>query len=132
MTQEQKDQLIADLCARFPYGIYAKLNDTDMRVIDLYYYRGDVVFNLVSGEKTYIGVEGERVRPYLRSMSTMTVEESKEYQSTFATHVSSNGLKMVYPASESYDWLNRKHFDFRGLIELGLAFEAPDWMYVDE
>ena len=30
---------------------------------------------------------------------------------------------------EIYDWLNAHHFDYRGLIEKGLALEAPDGMY---
>jgi hypothetical protein len=28
-----------------------------------------------------------------------------------------------------FDWLNSHHFDYRGLIEKGLAIEAPDGMY---
>ena len=27
------------------------------------------------------------------------------------------------------DWLNKHHFDYRGLIEKGLALEAPEGMY---
>jgi hypothetical protein len=27
------------------------------------------------------------------------------------------------------DWLNKHHFDYRGLITKGLALEAPDGMY---
>jgi hypothetical protein len=30
---------------------------------------------------------------------------------------------------EHYDWLNAHHFDYRGLIEKGLALEAPEGMY---
>ena len=30
---------------------------------------------------------------------------------------------------ESYDWLNKHHFDYRGLIEKGLALKAPKGMY---
>jgi hypothetical protein len=30
------------------------------------------------------------------------------------------------------DWLLAHHFDFRGLIEKGLALEAPDGMYKTE
>lgn len=32
----------------------------------------------------------------------------------------------------STDWLNAHHFDYRGLIEKGLALEAPEGMYKTE
>ena len=31
--------------------------------------------------------------------------------------------------AEAIDWLNAHHFDYRGLIEKGLALEAPEGMY---
>ena len=31
-----------------------------------------------------------------------------------------------------FDWLNAHHFDYRGLIPMGLALEAPDGMYNKE
>ena len=130
MIQEHKEKLTADICARFPYGVYVKMNDTDMRVIDIYYSRGDVFFNLV-GEKTVVGVEVDRLRPYLRSLSTMTEEEKNEYLQTFDGHEDEFGNKMVHMSSASYAWLIKKHFDYQGLIPLGLAFEAYDWMYRD-
>jgi len=30
------------------------------------------------------------------------------------------------------DWYNAHHFDYRGLIEKGLAIEAPEGMYKTE
>ena len=31
--------------------------------------------------------------------------------------------------TEIIDWLNARHFDYRGLIGKGLALEAPEGMY---
>ena len=63
------------------------------------------------------------LKPYLRPMSSMTEEEEKEFQE----------IKLSYHFDEdSYillDWLNAHHFDYRGLIEKGLALEAKEGMY---
>ena len=129
MTQEDVKLLANDLCGRFPYNIYARLNDQDVRVIDISYSRNNVYFTLVGPEKTYVGVDVDRIRPYLRSISTMTDEERQEYLSTFDSFGNEQGVKLVFPMEKSFAWLNEHHFDFRGLIEKGLAIEAPDWMY---
>ena len=57
--------------------------------------------------------------PYLRPMSSMTEEESTEY----------SRFSLSRYNTECFDWLNKHHFDYRGLIKLGLALEAPEDMY---
>ena len=72
-------------------------------------------------------------------MSDMTEEEKEEYYSTMDKETQRN-----YPNScdysettyysktiKTFDWLNAHHFDYRGLIEKGLALEAPEGMYND-
>ncbi len=92
-------------------------------------------------------------KPYLRPMSSMTEEERikfskllvKRYcEEDWEGHISTsycieidnvytddgNGIK--YPSvfsMDAIDWLNAHHFDYRGLIEEGLALEAHDGMY---
>jgi hypothetical protein len=39
-------------------------------------------------------------------------------------HLCSNDNSFVL-----FDWYNKNHFDYRGLIEIGLAIEAPEGMY---
>ena len=56
-------------------------------------------------------------------------KEMEEYRKTFETYENENGLKLTYPSARSYDYLNKRRLDFRGLINLGLAIQAPDWMY---
>lgn len=85
-------------------------------------------------------------KPYLRPMSSITEEELEElnekyrniayffvqeppyYYGLQAQH-SDIGSIEISEFSEIYDWLNAHHFDYRGLIEKGLAFEAWDGMY---
>lgn len=79
------------------------------------------------------------IKPYLRPMSSMTEEELKEYHKTFFYHERyDNEHKTGQNCSitfETYDWLNAHHFDYRGLIPLGLAIDVTtleDNPYNDE
>jgi hypothetical protein len=60
-------------------------------------------------------------------MSSMTEEEKKEFSVlAVGTHLFKGPL---IPSYDTLDWLNKHHFDYRGLIEKGLALEAPEGMY---
>jgi len=133
MTQEEEKQLLLkDLCARLPYGLKVKYLYWDedkgceypvpMILDDInsdgyIRFHGDIKEEEGSGYiLTYL--------PYLRPMSSMTEEERKYYNSL--SILIADGECEVY---EEMDWLNEHHFDYRGLIEKGLAFEAPEGMY---
>lgn len=112
MTQEEKQLLLVDLCARLPYGVKVKFGSNLIEVLT------DV--NL----KTFIfNGFGAAPLPYLRPMSSMTEEEKKECNKLRL----SGG--MAVNVADYTDWLNAHHFDYRGLIEKGLALEAPEGMY---
>ena len=65
----------------------------------------------------------EYCKPYLRSMSSMTEEEENEYRAI-------NCYEGLFPRNEdALDYTLEHHLDFRGLISMGLALEAPKWMY---
>ena len=137
MTQEDKVLLLKDLCGRLPYGVKIKLGDYDYQVCGYnsekempmkiwYYYDSNLTL------KSYIDVYLTDYRPYLRPMSSMTEEEKKEYYTfqykfTLQAHEYQELNKETF--SEYLDWLNKNMFDYRGLIEKGLALEAPDSMY---
>ena len=72
--------------------------------------------NCYDDETVYI----DNVRLYLLPLSSMTEEQKKEYQ--YITERWMNDP--VYSISDSTDWLNKHHFDYRGLIEKGLAIDA--------
>ena len=126
MTQEEKQLLLKDLCARLPYKVKARFCNGVKEE------RGDVWdIDMFSGA---INVDYiiDDVKPYLRPMSSMTEEEQRTLDSMC------NGVEMVSRLSglkmfdKAFDWLNAHHFDFRGLIEKGLALEAPEGMYKNE
>ena len=125
MTQEEKLQLLKDLCARLPYGVIV---DNPNPAGDMW----DEVINIDTSTKTvtllYDGrvFSIEEVKPYLRSMSSMTEEEENEYRAI-------NCYEGLFPRNEeALDYVLEHHFDYRGLIEKGLALEAPTDMYKTE
>ena len=137
MTQEEKELLLKDLCGRLPYGI--KVTD-GLHTITL-----KVSIDTAPATLAQF-IQSENLRYYLRPMSSMTIEEKKELKS--ATCPKGTGYfderYLICPMSHfgeyiSYDfmsdilnWLNAYHFDYRGLIEKGLALEAPKDMYKTE
>ena len=109
MTQEDKSLLLKDLCARLLYGVICKSNS----------YR-NILFN-----SSHISlIESEEIKPYLRPMSSMNEEEEKEYMNIDNRSYSCPMAYAHIPASDRIDWLNAHHFDYRGLIEKGLAIEV--------
>lgn len=120
MTQEDKKLLLQDLCARLPYSVKVKhLLDTypsDLLCIDA--EKNVVYVNHYGREGKY---KIECIRPYLRQLSSMTEDEEKQFQDV-------NLYELPYRV-EGLDWLNAHHFDYRGLINDGLALEAPEGMY---
>lgn len=130
MTAENRELLLSELCARFPYTIYVYMNDKIAKVTEIRFdNRGNVIFTLKDKDKTYIGIDVERVKPYLRPLKSMTPEEKEDYVQTLNIMEDGMGTKLVYTTHYALEWLNEHHFDFRNLIEKGLAIEAPDRLY---
>jgi hypothetical protein len=127
MTQEEKEILLKDLCARLPYSTlcYCKWtkdapNDTSGCVQEVSTYLLEEL--MIIGDQNYECQICE-IKPYLRPMSSMTNEEWED----FNNYRGVDGVLM--PISNELDWLNEHHFDYRGLIKKGLALEAPEEMY---
>lgn len=132
MTQEDKQLLLKDLSARLPYGV--KCIVTKSRTEEG--QKGDV------GKIGWVSLEGVdcigdrepffsefgNFKPYLIPLSSMTEKQKKEYQ-----YITERWMyDPSYSISDSTDWLNKNHFDYRGLIEKGLAIEAPKDMYKNQ
>ena len=128
MTNEEKDLLLKDLCARLPYGVKFSFgcfnNNYEAKGVDLI-VTDDGEWEYAVTAKGITPVEIKYIRYYLRPMSSMTEEEKKQYQ--ILTPI----VEVVFEddASRLIDWLDAHHFDYRGLIEKGLAIEAPEGMY---
>lgn len=116
MTQEEKQLLVKDLCARLPYGVKFQGEDSNVYTLDTANYFA-------------LQVENTVFKPYLCPMSSMTPDERKEYDKLIANCLYDAEAYFFENYNRLYDWLNERHFDYRGLIPIGLALEAPDRMY---
>jgi hypothetical protein len=56
----------------------------------------------------------------------MTEEQRKEYYDLCDITLTEYGYPIWFDSVGSIDWLNKNHFDYRGLIEKGLAIDATN------
>lgn len=152
MIEEDKDLLLKDLSARFPYGIKGQvtIQVPDLKAYDI--YSGHLECKDIDVDVELLGIQEEEIivsaiddkyveivdtflfsysdfTPYLRPLSSMTDEEKYELYGV-------NGVLDVDFEFETYkvvhllkshnviDWFNKHHFDYRGLIEKNLAIEV--------
>ena len=114
MTNEQKDILLKDLCSRLPYGV--KGEKYTIRMDGEFVPLIDVEVIIAEDIITLNGCPGYMIRPYLFPLSSMTEEQKTSHN--FLKHSAyANPIKLV-------DWYNKNHFDYRGLIPMGLAIDA--------
>ena len=110
ITQEEKELLLKDLCARLPYKqkVYYKIHNNNEEITET--LSGCLLDYFKTGK---IAV----VKPYLRPMSSMTEEEEAFVY---------NGHIEFW---EREDYCNKHYLDYRGLIPIRHAIEAPEGMY---
>ena len=113
MKQEHKELLLRDLCARLPYGIKASYYGADEEC-ETWDEVDGIAFGYVEIGQYSLPIE--RIKPYLFPMSSMTIEQKMKW-----IHTLSSDYNITY---NTVDWLNKNHFDYRGLIEKGLALDA--------
>lgn len=141
MTQEDKQLLLKDLCARLPYGVKIKVRSNDNRTIRAVDMVEGIVHFVESDSISPFGVHIEHpttfhqvVKPYLRPMSSMTEEECITLSTLMPYGIDAwKHIKTPIPLYianiEQFDFFHRHHLDWRGLIQKGLALEAPEGMY---
>ena len=136
MTQEERNLLLKDLCMRLAFGTvkcqvkvvsFNEEMDEHIELLD-----DEIIFIEPGIYNVYLYEEGtdvdiSNIKPYLRSMSSMTEEEKDEFEKLSFIYDTSDGSMLF--SEKGLDWLNEHHFDYRGLIEKGLALEAPEGMY---
>ena len=137
MTQNEKDLVLKDLCARLPYGVnmatgYGRGVLTSIRIND-------------SNERLGINIDPTLIRmfsvndvkPYLFPLSSMTEEQwidtpyanlNKFTFDSFKCGCSTLAFE-TYEVNLSYvvefiNWCYKNHFDVYGLIPMGLANDA--------
>ena len=127
MTKEDKMLLIKDLSSRLPYAVHVQhisgvsgiLHD-----ISIYhkYDENDNIYDAICytdflGDEDSIDIEC--FKPYLFPLSSMTEEQEKEYN-----NLNCYELGCFPHSEEALDYLTKNHFDYRYLIEKGLAIDA--------
>ena len=147
MTQEEKQLLTKDLCSRLPYGVVCRMSGGG--------------FETIEDKLTAIGLfqfveEGLECVPYLRPLYSMTEDEARFIlkfifgdQKVYMVNVTKDGIEAyvddgvasfdetyvfhneIVRSLDIFDYLNERQFDYRGLIEKGLALVAPEDMYQD-
>ena len=149
MSKEDKELILTDLCVRLPYDIMCQI-DKQGKIYKLkgIYKHNGIWWYEFDGFRIIIPP-----KPYLRPMSSMTEEEKEDL---LITLLGKNDTKyfQVLPdgsidnndtahqdlsnfnihwinfdgvnTSTYIDWCNKNHFDYRGLIEKGLAIEVTE------
>lgn len=130
MTQEEKNLLLIDLCGRLPYGVKVKIDNIHILRLGTHTRVGEYVYDVI-----------EPCKPYLFPLSNMTEEQ---YESLKESGILSNcshsyeyvnphihGVSFIFKEFKTYsleliEWLNKNHFDYRGLIPMGLAIDCTN------
>ena len=128
MMKEDKMLLIKDLSSRLPYAIYVKHTSGLSGIlhnisIHHKYDENDNICDAVC-YTNFLGngssIDIEHFKPYLFPLSSMTEEQKQEYQ-----YITERWMyDSSYSISDSIDWLNKNHFDYRNLIDKNLAIDA--------
>ena len=134
MTQEDKILLLKDLCARLPYMPKIKITyqQQGIKGTDEGNVSCDFIEKIVNDLRNGVITD---MQMFLRPMSSMTEEEKHKLLKFGAVTSLENGEVIDVSCvgferhADVQDYLNACHFDYRGLIEMGLALEAPKDMY---
>ena len=129
MKQEDIELLLKDLCARLPYKVYAQIPDDDEGYISAI---ESVDIDGFVTDFEGVQMEVENVKPYLFPLSSMTEEQKEKLCILCDWHDNKNDAKSILVLYQGQfvmntnviDWFNKNHFDYRGLIQKGLALDA--------
>lgn len=135
MKIQENNEVFKDLSCRLPYGVMIHSEGWNPEKLE----------SIVEGR---YNDEWFTTKPILRTISSMTKEEKMDLlvvsnglvfydngTDTIRVHTY-NFVKQKYEPDafiyiiKVFDWLNKKHFDYRGLIEQDLAEKAPEQMYI--
>lgn len=137
MTQEPKELLLKDICARLPYGIKASYYGVEEEC-ETWDEIDGITLDEDFGGYVDIGQYSlpiERIKPYLFPLSSMTSEQKKYItdkwgvNEEFDFEIDTNWGKYFVELGDTVDfinWLNKNHFDIYGLIQMELALDATN------
>lgn len=145
MNKEDKELLLKDLCARLPYGVVCAdryvdekfVNKWNVLAIDGTFGNEFVQVCISNCEETYgYKTSITNIKPYLFPLSSMTEKQKEELKDEISkqTEILIERMKnddcgidcgkYHFHSTLELEWLLKNHFDFRGLIEKGLAVDA--------
>ena len=146
ITREQKDLLLKDICARLPYGVKLQnIHNTEsivrLRSIDLDDYCYEIMFYTYEGKALTVCDRSKlfrfgkvlRYKPCLFPLSSMTEEQKNDLTKHLDANVfvkdeisfwSLFAANMMDKWEKVFEWCDKNHFDYRGLIPMGLAIDA--------
>ena len=122
MTQEDKELIFKELCARLPYHVKCKIwlkdGTTEEGLLDLQHNYGNVLQDAFYYNKI------KDIKPYLLPLSSMTEEEKEEY-CQLQQRVIYNSKGVINEDVIKYiNWCYKKHLDINNLIPMELAIDA--------
>ena len=138
MTQEHKELLLKDLCARLPYRVKISVNN------NIESLQGINVLDNVVEYGSFLSSDIEEVKPYLFPLSSMTEEQAKEIQEIvgnpdnaciirktdglelWLNYIDTDPTICLDTIFEAQDYLNKNHFDYRNLINKNLAIDCTN------
>ena len=130
MKPEDKELLLKDLCARLPYGVKVDRLGKTFTLASVFPNRGVVFLDDGDSTEYEFFVDEAPIKPYLRPMSSMTEEEIIEFNNIPSTKnytIIENDLPWAVAHYKQIDWLNKKMFDFRGLIPKDIALSTEEY-----
>ena len=135
MTKEDKDLLLKDLCGRLPYGVKCAYFNTKDEIkvgelLTVWCKEKRVFIDKLSID--YDGGDYVGVIPYLFPLSSMSEEQKQYLKNRFCYDWDGEPYELwkyqieIGDADELIDWFHKNHFDYRGLIPMGLAIDATN------
>ena len=137
MTQEQKELLLKDLCARLPYGVKVKFQVNEVSAIEeKFIYNIDGEYSYITNGKSYLTLDIikalfnnhlDEVKPYLFPLSSMTEKQKEEFNTkSLELQLKVIDDEIMYEKATEFEinFYNKHHLDWRGLIPMGLAIDA--------
>ena len=143
---ENKDLLIYDLAQRLLYGVKVDVNGLVMEPYSINVREGQCQFkkNAASDGYKTIAIEDKHgnqvIKPYLKELSQMTPREYDDFKKMTGDRIflDKDILDNTHPNTKdslyskhavwdiAFNWLNKHHFDYRGLISKGLAIRVTE------
>lgn len=135
MTQENKELLLRDLCARLPYGVKVRCDfGLDGEITEISRTKNNLYYcKYLDCKEGYCYIES--LKPYLFPLSSMTEEQKRNLTSLFNCHVEITQYEIKFSDyhdsnmdnwNKVFNWCYKNHFDINGLITMGLAIDATN------